>query len=558
MNSTDLRSQVHRDVHDISCSQVRRFVPNCSVPDDIISNIVPHLTNSDLKKVLLTSWGPTLLRLLAQPDFWYRRTEVSEGVRLQPRAADWKLVYYDLLGVETREDCASFDSLLSLEVYFEVHTDYSALDTHTAWKAFREPEVMDALLAREMVAAPTSETLKRCLLAAAKQNKTKMVSPLLSLIRDDIKKSDIPPTLLSHACDLAAHNDSLLVLKILVELCSIHPNCLGTCIHTAVESNRPAIVEYLLSPELSVPSEYISIGRSCAIQHDNVSCYDLLSARAGHAVEEVLQHCATSIARELIRSGVMKTEELDWKSLLLDAVGREQSGFAQLCLEYTEVTSEVLLASMTLSTTKVLKLLLLACKQSKTVLDLVCSIDLSAYKHRERVAAEQSLCVLVKDPRVRPEVLTAELTRMFLSSMNVVRHVRGFMLAEAASGILSRENAPRAAEKADVCSLVLRYILMKSPTVLQLAAWLLEMCRREQAIALAAREIIRELEGDKSGHTSAGDVSVLRGLLLGLMYENRDVLVLIKQFRDEGMSKSDVTRSARLIGAFRGVVSTQK
>ena len=152
--------------------------------------------------------------------------------------------------------------------------------------------------------------------------------------------------------------------------------------------------------------------------------------------------------------------------------------------------------------------------------------------------------LLVRDKRVDIEKkINTSVLRFLTWSLtgHIEDRLRGFEIgSEMAGRKVQRWNIGELLEE----NILLRYIILKRPSDVELLDWMIE--RRTKSFATAARRVMRdELDLDS-------DLVPIEALLLSILHPTLSLQDLIADLRDEGVSEDDVVRCAQLVGAHRG------
>ncbi|CAH6421290.1 Hypothetical protein POVR2_LOCUS335 [uncultured virus] len=182
------------------------------------------------------------------------------------------------------------------------------------------------------------------------------------------------------------------------------------------------------------------------------------------------------------------------------------------------------------------------------------------------VSKDRTALIILDCPRVRIERLTSREVRMLVPAVwsRSRDKIDGYYLAArlvSGSGLVKDDNQrlDDQIERKDIYSLVLRFILFRSPTASELVDWMIELGDRSialrdeidlipqswQQLATAAESVM--------GHRQVEDhLLPLRALMLSMLHPTLSVQELICDLRLEGARSDSLLRSIRLVCTYLG------
>jgi hypothetical protein len=153
---------------------------------------------------------------------------------------------------------------------------------------------------------------------------------------------------------------------------------------------------------------------------------------------------------------------------------------------------------------------------------------------------------LARHHSIKVEKLDVELVRLFIWALDgsILDRVKGFILAEARSGVLARERLSGLIERDGLYSMLIRVILIKRPSGLELMKWMISV--RDKRLCMIASNIISKVLTDDS------ELVPMQALMLYIVYPTLTLQHLLYDLRAIGMGQDIIVKSARLVGLYIG------
>ena len=149
-----------------------------------------------------------------------------------------------------------------------------------------------------------------------------------------------------------------------------------------------------------------------------------------------------------------------------------------------------------------------------------------------------------------------ETVRVFSWALKLAYSSRVIGFYRAQDSLFIRSDIRVAIEHRNIHSFVLRFILFRDPTSVQLADWMLAYSQRSAMIGrddpeleIAARSVVL----DRPLARQNRDAIPLRALMLAMLYPTLTMSRLIKRLESEGASDAQLAVSAGLVGAYLGM-----
>lgn len=519
---------------------------------DILLQLIVRMDNASLEALSKTPLWVNIVPLI-DDYFWYLRSQALVGKELKQRPdADWKRIYYTLLDskAQNREFDWSLEAirpalayLPALLVLVEVYgrPKWKPSTYADVWSAVRDVAVFNYLLSRRVWIAITISDALNALRQTVNWYDTPMMKRLIAYLdpivdRDDEDANDVLQDTMVSAID----HSFLEGVKLLDEWSLFDTEMF----ENVVKESSPEVLRYLLSehqPDDRVLSEIVR----ATYEHDDVECLEIL-LEYGASLDtvaddrdELVEAGSVKILTLLQDRGVIKLIVEDWEEVLTAAVERDRSDIVMSVLQHlppskirdTGIVGQLRAAGGPIANDIVFNKIRGELAMSQILYDLDSNEELA----RQLVAGSDL------------NTWDTKTLRVFCWALKLADSDRekGFRLCQLqVSGIASDWNdISRILEKRDVYSHVLRFLLFREPTAVELADWMI--ARDDPSLELASRAVLTD--------ASEGDVS-LRALMLAMLYPTLSLEKIIERLEKtaELIPLSQMVSAAGLVGAYLG------
>lgn len=513
---------------------------------DVFSEIAVRLDDETLARLAVLGFLPVMRVVLANQDFWYRRTSflashASDRVKggLKPRSdVDWRRIYRTLAATSDSSSPGQeqviwrhLDYVPALLVLEEVYgrPDWEKRgDIEEVWYEIESESALEYMLDEEFLTSYASG-LGACLESAAENGRDELIEDLLERLNayleetDEWQDEDIAERAIDKAAEIAARERRATTLELLIEGKHRELDENSDLITAAIEGEDKDVMRYLLSQYAYSDIEPIDLMKSAV----NSTLIPFLVDHYHTPIEELFPlfelavECdATATIDFLLERGVGSDPDFRWGDLLMQAVKRDQSKLVRFILEHD---SEVEITTKLINKARPASLaVLLANPRSPDPMTMMDS--LLRERHWWSAEVEKNARAILDTPRVRVERLSKAQLETFFDILEESLEDR-LRDVDAALRLWTRENAIHVALGHSTFALTLRFLLLKSPSSVQLADWMIEMNNAE------FREVAERVV---SGEGVRPELTWILALMFAMLYPNWGTGGIYQEIRGTG------------------------
>lgn len=535
---------------------------------DILFEIVLRLDNETLSALVLSTLWPILQLILRDNNWWYQRTELLFDLNLESRPdTEWRRVYRSAaltllprLSLENKPeegDTLFWRELDYLPTVFVLEEALGApdwvSDEEEQWRELLSMDVLHYLVEKEYLTL-SEQNLAITLDRVAEKGIVEMVKPLLEEIEEqlgedvDYEYEEEVHSWIEESLHIAAQAGHLPIVKLLQEYLPAADR--DDLLEQAIEGGHMSVIEYAWKCLGTIS------GLRTLIKMMRIDLLPLLLDREESQIDSErslrvgIEEGSPEVIEIMLSRDSKLRDTIEWDWLLLDAIRADQVALVEYALKqdlHLAINSQVLSLARS---KRMFELLLDDPRADVSDIDkLLSSTPIYSYSVAH---------LLLASPKLRVEKLTPEEVRLLLRYIKVdIRDkIEGFNLAvrlvTRSNRQLVREQAQKRAEGDDIYSLVLRFILLKSPTSLELVHWMIDL--RDRSLVLAARTLLEAglISGGDATGREGDTLTPLRALMTCLLYPSLTVSDLISDMRDEQASMEELLLSIELVGVYYG------
>lgn len=576
---------------------------------DVLSELLARVDDDTLLKMSqVPYWRQQIHDLLSNPrsgrEFWHHRAETLTGVTLESSSSDcgtdcWKDIYYAVKSRKEKEDQAVEDGasilwirlldrlpfsavravlgLGSVEMFEVMKKIYPLPDVpgdtvqRRVWNAIEDPAVLQSaiqaglLRVKDVLVRGAIEAAPLLALLSTSDLRQQMAEEVISYARGEqageIVRMVLPQVVSQSAIDKALFKQASLrsaeTIDLLLDRVTNLDVIKSSMEQAARSNNGPGTRVFLdrIQPDLQTKQKLFE---------------DAYYANAEESMLALLEKDSKSIG------------DIDPYSLLLRSINNRHYKLIRFALQHTDPGLPGSKALIEASTDPEAFALILSDPRvdpMPSVMDLIRSsrritfqdnamlediednpslLGGEPYTHQELMRGikstqvEKVADILIRDPRVDIESFQRGILRLVFWSLadTIADRIEGLQIGRQMAGSrrLSPQELRRTLElKNDIYAKLLRYIILKRPSSVDLIDWMTAQIGADrETFAFAAGDVLDDvIEPDL-------DVTPIWSLLQVMLYPTLTLTRLIDRLRTSDVDRDLITRAAQLVGAHIG------
>lgn len=522
-------------------------------PDDIL-----------LKMSQVPYWREQIRELLETRthDFWYRRTKHLVQMELDDIDADWKNIYYTVVARQAREQDPNREinprlefGLGSLETFRVLERIYGspervAYNSSLTWLYVTDLRLLDHLI-QVGVLSVNDENVKQALGRMTRESVQEMIDPLLSLLSTPDMRQEAEVRAMMYAG--SDDGDGTGIVEMLLPRV-ISPTDLGSILYTQARYGNAKTIRLLLD---RVDRQALEDGIRSAAMGGNLDTFRVLAQRLNpdlRAMQRLFQVAYTAGSEDVMlylyernRAVTANVDPMLTINVLLPSTIRQGQGKLMSKLLEDASPGAVIAALKIAAAEGRTKMLALAL--SDPLLELTSRELVEVFR---AVTEETAADVLIRDERFNIEELGSTDLWFALRSLrsHIAGRLEGFQKGREMAGSVRLTDGELEAllelkDVDDVYPDLLRYIILKRPSNVELIDWMIES--GEDAFMYASRQVLND-----KPDVSQFDLVPIWALLSIMLYPTLTLTRVLDRLREAGADQETITRTAQLIGAHIG------
>lgn len=537
---------------------------------DIWRHILSRLDNDALRALYISGFESQISTLARDGLFWKMRAEhLAEQELVAPDASDWKRVYYALLSARGLLATVTtglkpinlfkqheigplvfgldyLPSLLSLiQVYGTPKWSDNEHEQNRVWEYVADPAVLTYLLEKGwLLTGEDDRSAQYGLQQAASAGRDWMIDPILDVISPEGRWIAVVLAIYN-----AITGGSLDMIKLLMRRAPGYKPERLMFWHVA-RHGTAEITRYFLS--MGDPESWTQL-IDMAFEFDNAASLSVLMYQTKVDPQALFQRAMKDKNPRIVMLLDKQKPEFKGKTtyrtlltwtLNIDMVGRGQGKLELLRYLLTKISpasekNQALKTAVKAGDANAITLLL-----DDRRLDPNVNL-LDVLQPRKRAPKPGAIDIVVRHPRVLVERMSPGLVSWLVHDTWNLNIRDRFYGAEKAAARVGGSNVSAHLNGTDLYSILLRYIVLKHPSAVELMDWMI--ARDERQFTTAAR---LALPGARDEH-GTGEVEAYRALLSCLLYPHVSFEEWIARLSSE-VNQNTLILCAQLLGAHLG------